>query len=294
MTFISDFSGAAGVLAGIAIGDAMGAPFEGGPPPGAPIRSFYAGGRTPRRAGEFTDDTLQALGLAESLAACRGFCPEDVMARLARDYSLHREFYGPTSSAVFALVQEGWSIRDAASRVHAALGWSGSNGSVSRGPPIGVFFSGPEVESVSYGCSALTHADPVPAACSAFVNRMVSDMCRGIPRTAAHARALLRCRDAGVARMLGCWESWTPVPGLGALEATHAALSAFMGTGRFSDCICAAVGLGGDTDTVAAIAGALAGALYGSGRIPGEWVEELCGRERVFSAARSLWSARKG
>jgi len=107
------------------------------------------------------------------------------MARLARDYSLHREFYGPTSSAVFALVQEGWSIRDAASRVHAALGWSGSNGSVSRGPPIGVFFSGPEVESVSYGCSALTHADPVPAACSAFVNRMVSDMCRGIPRAAA-------------------------------------------------------------------------------------------------------------
>jgi len=67
-----------------------------------------------------------------------------------------------------------------------------------------------------------------------------------------------------------------------------------MSTDRFSDCICAAVGLGGDTDTVAAIAGALAGALYGSGRIPGEWVEELCGRERVFSAARSLWSARKG
>lgn len=294
MTFISDFSGAAGVLAGIAIGDAMGAPFEGRAPPGVPVRSFYAGGRTPRRAGEFTDDTLQALGLAESLAACRGFCPEDVMARLARDYSLHREFYGPTSAAVFALVQEGWSIRDAASRVHAARGWSRSNGSVSRGPPIGVFFSGPEVESVSYECSALTHADTVPADCSAFVNRMVSDMCRGVSRAAAHGRAVLRCRDAGIARVLGCWELFTPVPGLDALEATHAALTVFMGTDRFSDCICAAVGLGGDTDTVAAIAGALAGALYGLGGIPSEWVEALCGRERVFSAARSLWSAKRG
>jgi len=132
VTFISDFSGAAGVLAGIAIGDAMGAPFEGGPPPGVPVRSFFAGGRIPRKAGEFTDDTLQALGLAESLAACRGFCPEDVMVRLARDYSLHPEIYGPTSSAVFALVQEGWNIREAASHVHAVRKWSGSNGSVSR------------------------------------------------------------------------------------------------------------------------------------------------------------------
>jgi len=123
---------------------------------------------------------------------------------------------------------------------------------------------------------------------------MVSDMCRGIPRAAAHGRALLRCRDAGVARVLGHWNSCTPVPGLDALEATHAALAVFMDTSTFSDCICAAIGLGGDTDTVAAIAGALAGALYGSGGIPREWMEGLCGRERVFSAARSLWSARKG
>lgn len=294
VTFISDISCAAGVLAGLAIGDALGAPFEGGPPPGVPVRSFFAGGRNPRKAGEFTDDTFQALALAESLVACRGFSPEDFMARLLRDYSLHPGFYGPTSAAVISLVRSGTGIHEAASRVHATRGWSRSNGSVMRGAPIGVFFSGPEVEAVSYACSALTHADPVPGACSAFVNRMVSDMCRGIPRAQAHARALRRCRNTGVARVLGCLGSTTPVAGLDALEATHAALTVFMRSDRFSDCVSLAVGLGGDSDTVAAIAGALAGALYGFDGIPPEWVANLAGRERVLSVAHALWSCRVG
>jgi len=271
----------------------MGAPFEGRPPPGVPIRSFYAGGRNPRRAGECTDDTFQALAVAESLAACHGFDPADLMARLAREYIRHREFYGPTSAAVFELVREGISIHEAAARVHAARGWSRSNGSVMRGAPIGVFYAGPDVEAVSYACSALTHADPVPGACSAFVNRMASDMCRGIPREKAYARACARCRNRDVYRVLGSFGRYIPVAGLDALEATHAALTVFMQTENYSSCISAAIGLGGDTDTVAAIAGALAGARYGLFGIPAGWLSSLSARERVLAAARALWSARK-
>ena len=42
-----------------------------------------------------------------------------------------------------------------------------------------------------------------------------------------------------------------------------------------------AVNLGGDTDTVAAVAGVLAGALYGYEGIPGEWRETLIKREYI-------------
>ncbi|MDI9633663.1 MAG: ADP-ribosylglycohydrolase family protein [Methanolinea sp.] len=291
MRFISDLSRVTGVLLGIAIGDALGAPFEGGGPPDVPVRSYYAGGRVPRAAGEYTDDTLQALALAESLAACRGFCPADFVARLEREYALHREFFGPTTSAVLLLVQQGEDIRSAASRVHEERGSSRSNGSVVRGPPLGVYFPGPGLEAVSLACSALTHADPVPGACSAFVNRMVSEMCRGATREEAYFRALRRCRDPEVARVLGSWADFPPVPGLDALEATHAALSVFLRTRSFPDCVAAAVALGGDADSVAALAGALAGAHYGSRAVPAAWIAGLRGRERVIDAAYALWSA---
>jgi ADP-ribosylglycohydrolase len=42
-----------------------------------------------------------------------------------------------------------------------------------------------------------------------------------------------------------------------------------------------AVNLGSDTDTTAAVVGALAGAVYGFEGIPAEWVEKLRGKELV-------------
>ena len=42
-----------------------------------------------------------------------------------------------------------------------------------------------------------------------------------------------------------------------------------------------AVNLGEDTDTVAAVAGGLAGALYGYGAIPREWLDTLKRREYI-------------
>ena len=49
----------------------------------------------------------------------------------------------------------------------------------------------------------------------------------------------------------------------------------FLKTNSFKDCVLKAVNLGDDTDTVAAIAGGLAGALYGLCSIPQEWIETL-------------------
>lgn len=45
--------------------------------------------------------------------------------------------------------------------------------------------------------------------------------------------------------------------------------------GNFRECVTSAVRLGGDTDSVAAIAGAIWGANQGSGRLPAEWLSEL-------------------
>ena len=73
VTFISGGVSAVGALAGLAIGDAMGAPFEGYPPPLRPVTEMRGGGPQMRNAGHYTDDTLQAIAVATSLIHCRGY-----------------------------------------------------------------------------------------------------------------------------------------------------------------------------------------------------------------------------
>lgn len=271
-----------GVLLGLAVGDALGAPLEGHPPPTKKVTQMIAGGM-------YTDDTLQALALARSLVVSRGFSPEDCMARLLEGYLGYPEFYGPTSSAVFSLVLGGVPPREAAEQVHRTLGGSRSNGSVMRGPPLGVFSSSPFLEEASLACSRLTHWDPVAGACSAFVNRMVSDLARGSTREDAFRHACSTCRNPEVSGFLSDFPSHPPDPSLDALLATHCALTVFMGAGSFADVVIRAVNLGGDADTIGAIAGALAGAHWGAMAIPPLWVAQLRDHDHIIDVAGKLF-----
>jgi ADP-ribosyl-[dinitrogen reductase] hydrolase len=159
-----------------------------------------------------------------------------------------------------------------------------------RGPPIGIFYAGPMVEACSEACARLTHYDPVNGACSAFLNRMVSDLCRGLPREYAYARAVRRCRHPEVLEMFGDYRRFDPEPALDALLATHAAVFLFMEGEEFEDILVTAINLGGDADTVGAMAGALAGAESGLPAIPGRWLSRLEGLAVVMESAWRLWA----
>ena len=59
------------------------------------------------------------------------------------------------------------------------------------------------------------------------------------------------------------------------VDTLEAAVYCLLNTNSYRDCVLAAVNLGDDTDTVAAVAGGLAGALYGLASIPKEWLATL-------------------
>ena len=61
----------------------------------------------------------------------------------------------------------------------------------------------------------------------------------------------------------------------------NAAIWCVANTSNYRDCVLAAVNLGGDTDTTAAVAGGMAGILYGREAIPEKWVEQLRGKELI-------------
>jgi ADP-ribosyl-[dinitrogen reductase] hydrolase len=273
------------MLLGLAVGDALGAPLEGHPPPARVVREMPVGGM-------YTDDTLQAVALARSLVVSRTFSPDDCMARFLEGYLRYPEFYGPTSSAVFSLVLEGVPLGVAAEQVHRTLGGSRSNGSVMRGPPLGVFYSSPSLEEASLACSRLTHWDPVAGACSAFVNRMVVDLARASPREDAFWHACSTCRIHEVGGYLSNFRNHPPDPSLDALLATHCAITVFMGTESFTDAVVRAVNLGGDADTIGAITGALAGAYWGATAIPPLWRVQLWDHDHIINVASDLyWTA---
>jgi ADP-ribosylglycohydrolase len=60
-----------------------------------------------------------------------------------------------------------------------------------------------------------------------------------------------------------------------------AALWCFLSTENYKDCVLKAVNLGNDTDTVAAVAGGLAGLYYGKNTIPTSWLDTLRGKDLI-------------
>ena len=65
------------------------------------------------------------------------------------------------------------------------------------------------------------------------------------------------------------------------VDTLEAALWCVLTTDNYRDCVLKAVNLGDDTDTVAAVAGGLAGALYGYEAIPKEWLAALKRRDYI-------------
>jgi len=282
-----------GSLVALAIGDALGAPLEGSRQPEVWLAEYRSGGRHLRKKGEFTDDTLQAKAVAESLVASRGFCETDLVEKLSEAYIVRPEWFGPTSTFFFDLVRSGTLPHRAALLVHKKKHGSRTNGSVMRGFPLGIFYPAPEVYDMSIACSRITHYDPVGGHCSAFLNVMVSDMCRGVSRAAAfrHARSL--CTNNEVHAVLGSYDQYDPVPSLDAVLCSHAALHSFMKAKSAEMAILSAVNLGGDADTVGACCGALAGACWGLAALPDRWKGGLERYNELVQLAERLWKIRK-
>lgn len=59
------------------------------------------------------------------------------------------------------------------------------------------------------------------------------------------------------------------------VDTLEAAIWCLLRTDNYKECVLQAVNLGGDTDTIAAVAGALAGILYGHENIPQEWKDSI-------------------
>lgn len=292
-----------GALLGTFVGDALGMPFEGAPPAAVPSSLEMRAARLGR--GTYTDDTQMMIALAESLVEHGTVAEEDLGPRFVRHCEPGRG-YGAGTLEVIALWKRGVPVREAAGRIFGGQGSLG-NGAAMRIAPVGILFAGePErLREQARRSARLTHAHPLGVDAAVVQAVAVAAAARGddaLSAASAAAESMAMRAKLERSRQLMADE---PEPGparvaaeLGNSSAGHesvpAAIYAVCAHGSFEAAVRFAIRCGGDTDTIGAMAGAIAGALHGAHSIPPRWTEALedgpRGRRYVVELAAALAS----
>ncbi|MEU1437423.1 ADP-ribosylglycohydrolase family protein [Streptomyces sp. NPDC005786] len=280
----------AGAVVGSAVGDALGAPFEFGPAgvytarfPDGVGTMCGGGGWDP---GEATDDTQMAVLVAESLLERGGLDLPDLFGRFRRWAAGDPKDIGLQTEAVLTS-GDPW---DTAAALHFQInGRAAGNGSLMRAAGSAVYFAGtgqPEAEARSATMAAarriaaLTHGDRAAWEGTAVLHELIRVALSGADPLGAVADALAAVHPDHRERWAGVLTpSWHPDRATefnGAVwPCLGTALWALRTTRSYEDALARAIDVGGDTDTVAAVTGALAGAVYGFEAIPSRWTTPL-------------------
>ena len=155
-----------GCLLGLALGDAFGAPYEGGPIERLLWRLI---GKTHDGKNRWTDDTQMALNVAESLLENDGLDQDLLARRFAQSYRWSRG-YGPAAAKLLRRIARGRDWRE----VNRAAYPEGSfgNGAAMRAPVIGLFYATrpDELKSAAHRSAEITHAHPLALDGAALVS----------------------------------------------------------------------------------------------------------------------------
>ena len=265
-------SRARGAFLGVAVGDALGATTEFMTP--AEIRSKFGvhrkivgGGWLHLKPGRVTDDTEMSLCLARVIlqnggwdlkAAADAFLawmrskPVDIgstVRRGIRDYLLKGQLETPPND------------------------YDAGNGAVMRMVPVPLYTLGDEtlLFDIAVAQAHLTHNHPLSDAACVTVGRMVQAALLGADRFALHGIA----RELVAQHPTFRFKDYSGQASGYVVETMQTVLHFLFTTGSFEDCLVGVVNQGGDADTTGAIAGMIAGALYGEAAIPAQWLKKL-------------------
>ena len=290
---------ALGAFLGLAVGDAVGTTLEFCSRDAQPrLEDMVGGGPFDLPPGYWTDDTAMALALADSLGASETLDCRDLMERFVKwrrdgDYSCSRHCFdigNTTRRALERYLQTGDPLAGSPDP------GSAGNGSLMRLSPVALRFwhDRPRLTATAAEQSRTTHgAEEAVDACRAFAE-LLADAIAGRPR--ADILAPRRCEGSpAIARvMTGSWRGRAreTIRSSGYVVHTlEAALWSVARTGDFRNAVLRAANLADDADTVAAVTGQLAGALYGLSGIPDRWLERVAWKDRLLESAQRLVSA---
>ena len=294
-----------GCIIGLAVGDALGASFEGIWRNELKIENFHFDGR-------WTDDTHMMIGVAESLIANKGFNGEHMAWTFIKNWEKEPwRGYGPGPPRVFRMIKSGVAWNEAAKQLYGGMGSFG-NGAAMRVAPIGLLYYDDveKLREIAYKSAEITHTHVLGkegAAIQAyavalavqterdnlnpeeFLEKIANFTENSVYREKLEKARLLLKKDnkKEVIKMLGnTVEAFNSVP---------TAIYCFAKNHQsYAKAVLYAVSLGGDTDTLGAMTGAIAGAYHGVENIPNIWIKKLENKEHINMLAKELWKVKHG
>jgi len=292
---------ARGVLFGLAVGNLLGLPVEGASR--STIQRAYPDGLReidPReRDRPMDDDLAQAVDLAEALAhdpdPASGFAE-----RLVRWRSDNGRGIGIMTSTVIDYLEVGLGVPSAARAFWQERGSPDTqpNGALMRCAPVALMYAkDPQtlIEQTAITC-AVTHFAPGAQWSCILVNAAIAMLLRG--HVPSRDDLILAATQDGAPAELIAWTLAIPeaideriaeerVSGHTYL-CMQSALWCLDTSDSLEEALIRIVSGGGDTDTNAAVAGAVLGARGGASAIPQRWLDCVPERERIEAATRSL------
>jgi ADP-ribosyl-[dinitrogen reductase] hydrolase len=295
------------VLLGTAVGDALGVPFETKLANYEPLvkwdgKSYLGSEHHGLQPGQYSDDTQMSLMVAESLIDNHGFNPDDLAARYV-DWIVSgaARGYGKTTMLAITNLVNGkhWS--------ESGIAGSYGNGTAMRAAPFGVYFRNDlsALVSICKMDSSITHASEeaeggsiaIGLAAAYAVNGdtsgLLEDLWQILP--ASKIRSIIYSLDSLIESPYITPEQALRVIGTKAdvRQTVPAALYCFLKFDNYHDAVLAAIKAGGDTDTTAAIVGALFGAKYGMKVIDKDLVKNVEESDRLIELDSQLYNRSK-
>lgn len=308
------------LLLGVAVGDALGVPVEFTPREQLrhnPVTGMRGWGTHGQPAGTWSDDSSLTFCLAESL--CIGYDLHDLASRFV-DWK--QKGYWSAHGRVFDIgIATSAAIGELARGVNPVLAGgrdedSNGNGSLMRILPLVAhlrflpighrFDSVREVSSLTHAhirsviaCFLYTEfalqllAGKLPGAAIRYLRTEVlrflqtNPLCPGAELRHFHRILFIPAENSDQVAVED--EAVDQIRGSGyVVSSLEASLWCLFDTNSYESAVLAAVNLGDDTDTTAAITGGLAGLVYGSESIPGEWLSVLARRADITDLATRL------
>lgn len=284
-------------ILGCGIGDGLGVPFEMKSPKYKPLMEwdglFKDGGtfRKYNKAGQYSDDTIATICLAESLIECNGFDPENAANKYLAWFN-SGEFRGMGSTTSHAL----WRLKTGASWKESGLVGDefGGNGTIMRASPIAIFYHNNLEKLVEAAIldASITHNSKEPkmgsvagavGIASLYNNSedkkqsskeyalndaisILSELGNSVVLQKLKLTKELLSSDIKPEDALLKIGASGYVP-----ETAGAAFYCMCKTNSFKEAVIMAVKAGQDADTTGAVVGAMAGTYYGFGGIPEEY-----------------------
>ena len=285
-----------GSIVGLAIGDQLGCLVEG------KSRGTFDRVRGMLDGSFWTDDTSQALCLADSLISTGKFDINDQLERYSKwlfeGYLSSREWAygcGPTARLAITDFRNSGTPKPVKNQA--------TNGALMRLAPVTLFYCDDLEEAIkkSGESATSTHDNPVCIDACRLYGSMIAKSVQGEGKESVlNYEAALWSNEPlenSIDRVAkGSYRDKEPPDIKGTLNITdsiEAAIWSFDRSSSFGEGALKAVNLGDDTDTTAAIYGQLAGAHYGYEGIPYSWKSKLVDRGLVEYIAKKLYEIRK-